>query len=87
MLGASKSKNMLGSPNPNTFLLPSVPHPLFQAPVEFQPTAVTAQVVITLASLDHQQKVSWWFWFMKMPLMIADCYDDKYANVAITTVS
>ena len=28
-----------------------------QAPVEFQPTAVTAQVVITLASLDHQQKV------------------------------
>ena len=29
-----------------------------QAPVEFQPTAVTAQVVITLASLDHQQKVS-----------------------------
>ena len=29
-----------------------------QAPVEFQPTSVTAQVVITLASLDHQQKVS-----------------------------
>ena len=30
---------------------------LDQAPVEFQPTAVTAQVVITLASLDRQQKV------------------------------
>ena len=44
-------------------------------------------MMITLASLDCQQKVSWWFWFMKMPLMIADCYDDKYANVAITTVS
>ena len=46
---------------PNKFYhikLPSVPHQLFQAPVEFQPTAVTAQVVITLASLDYQQKVS-----------------------------
>ena len=63
MLGASRSKYIFGSFPINSYhiLLPSVPHTLFQAPVEFQPTAVTAQVVITLASLDHQQKVSWCF--------------------------
>ena len=60
MLGASKSNYILGSFPINSYhiLLPLVPHQLFQAPVEFQPTAVTAQVVITLASLDYQQKVS-----------------------------
>ena len=38
-------------------LVTSITNLKSQAPVEFQPTAVTAQVVITLASLDHQQKV------------------------------
>ena len=52
-LGVSKLLDIIKGPMSWSL----VPNLKSQAPVEFQPTAVTAQVVITLASLDHKQKV------------------------------